>query len=230
MSILLSPGQRGIIIGQTGSGKTIGAIWALRHIPMSPVIILDTKGENSFDDIGQDDERVIEFNSAEEFVKAWKRGINSEYILVRPSPDEISEPLEMDDCLMAIYSKGQSCLVYIDEAYQWHVGGQAGAGLIALLTRGRSKKISTLLSTQRPAWISRFCFTESQRFYIYRIQDKRDRKTIAEYVPDFSDKNIAPKFSFWYYDYELDGAELYNPVPMPVKRDNIPKRRKENWI
>ena len=228
MSILLSPGQRGIIIGQTGSGKTIGSIWLMQHIPIEPVIILDTKGEPSFDHIGRDDERVIHFDSAEEFTKAWKKDINAEYIIVRPDPTEIAEPLEMDDCLQEIYNKRRRCLVYIDEAYQWHIRGQAGPGLISLLTRGRSLKISALLSTQRPAWISRFCFTESQRFYIYRIQDLRDRKTISEYVPDFSDKKIAQKYHFYYYDYEQDSARLYSPVPMPEKKAAVGKR--ERWI
>lgn len=228
--ILLKPGQHGIIIGQNGSGKSVGAIWLMQHIPIAPVIILDTKGEAAFDDVGRDDERVTEFDSGSEFVKNWKRDINSEYILVRPTSLEMSDPGEMDNILGEIYSKARPCLVYIDEAYQWHINGQAGAGLIGLLTRGRSKKISVLISSQRPAWISRFCYTECKRFYVYRIQDRRDRKVIAEYIPDFAEKNIAPKYHFWYYDYELEGAELYQPVEMPVKRENAVKMRKQVWI
>lgn len=218
MSILINKGQRGIIVGKTGSGKTIGAIWQMQQLPFAPVIILDSKIEPAFDTIAVGKERLKIYNSAEKFMQGWERGDIAEYMIVRPSGSEISAQDIMDDCLQAIYSASEPCLVYIDEAYHWHVNGRCGAGLNNLLTRGRSKGISTLLSTQRPVWISRFCFTECERFYIYRLSDERDRKTVGEFVQDFSDKPIADKFMFWYYDHDMtDGAVLYNPVPLPVK-------------
>lgn len=219
MSILLERGQRGIIIGQTGSGKTMGAIWHMQHVPVTPIVIMDTKDEPAFDKIGIDEDTAI-YNSLEEFEKEWfKKKRQPVYSIVRPDPAEISEPLEMDGTLFKMVQGGRGCFLYIDEAYQWHVQGRAGAGLTGILTRGRSKGITTLLSTQRPAWLSRFCFSEAQKFYIYRLTDKRDHKTIGEYIPDFEKEKLAKRFE-WYYYNVIDGElSLYSPVKILEKPD-----------
>ena len=236
-SILLQRGQRGIIVGQTGSGKTIGAIWQLQQSALSPVIILDTKGEPAFNKIARgetepgagDAERLEIYDDGETFLKAWKRRDQPEYIIVRPSAEEIAEPLAMDLILTGIYNAGKSCLVYIDEAYQWHIAGRAGPGLVGLLTRGRSKGMTTLISTQRPAWISRFCFSEAQKFYIYRLSDKRDMKTLAEYIHDFSNKTVAKKHHFWYYNVDMEACLSYRPVPLPDLPEQVIDLR-DKWL
>lgn len=229
MSILLERGQRGIIVGQTGSGKTMGAIWQLQQSPLSPVIILDTKGEPAFNNIARDEERLEVYHGGEKFLNAWKKREQPEYIIVRPDPEEIAEPLLMDAILSGIYYAGKPALIYIDEAYQWHINGRAGAGLVGLLTRGRSKGMTTLISTQRPAWISRFCFSEAQKFYVYRLADRRDMKTLAEYIPDFSEKDIAKKFFFYYYDIDMERCIMYKPVPMPKLDKQVIETRRA-WL
>jgi len=212
MTILLERGQRGIIIGQTGSGKTVGAMWHMQHVPVTPIVIMDTKGEPAFDKIALDEDMEV-YDSLSDFEKAWfKKKRQPVYSIVRPDMTEIAEPAGMDETLFKLVQQSRSHFLYIDEAYQWHVQGRAGAGLTGILTRGRSKGITTLLSTQRPAWLSRFCFTEAQKFYIYRLTDKRDAKTIGEYVPDFVEKPIAKRYEWYYYDV-LDGElKKYSPV------------------
>lgn len=233
MSILLKPGERGIIIGQTGSGKTVGGIVHLQNTNLYPVLILDTKGEPAFDTIAQDDEETVIYDDAESFIKQWHRRHQPEYSVIRPSVAEMTDPLELDSVLQQIYNAGKKCLIYIDEAYQWHVQGRAGAGLIGLLTRGRSKKMSVLMSTQRPAWLSRFCFTESQKFYIYRLTDKRDHKILSEYIPGFLTTSVAKKHHFLYYDNSKDeeGIKYYKPVPFsqPARAQQIDKHHGK-WI
>lgn len=234
-SILLQRGERGISIGHTGSGKTIGMIYQLQHSPLNNVIVFDTKGEPAFDGLARDDETIEFYESNADFVKIIDARKWPNYMIVRPSPAEMRDADLMDEMLQAIYERGKSCLVYIDEAYQWHNAGRAGAGLIGLLTRGRSKGISTLLSTQRPSWISRFCFSECQKFYIYRLTDIRDRKTVAGYVPDFDRVTVAKKFHFWYYDTSSENPiQLYAPVPEPPKRikQDAPKKNEKGitWL
>lgn len=212
MSILLERGQRGIVIGQTGSGKTVGAIWHMQHVPVTPIVIMDTKGEPAFDKIGIDEETQV-YESLADFEKEWfKKRRQPIYSIVRPDMAEIAEPSAMDETLFKMVQSGRGHFLYIDEAYQWHVQGRAGAGLTGVLTRGRSKGITTLLSTQRPAWLSRFCFTEAQKMYIYRLTDKRDSKTIGEYVPDFVDKPVAKRFEWYYYDVLEGELKMYSPV------------------
>jgi hypothetical protein len=219
MSILLGKGQRGVLIGRTGSGKTWGGIFQLQHSPQPVVIVLDTKGEPAFNTLPRENETHEFYNSGDAFLKAYRSSDLPNYMIVRPSPDEIADPLEMDGILAGIYTRNRECLTYIDEAYQWHVNGRAGAGLVGLLTRGRSKGMSTLISTQRPAWVSRFVFSEAEKYYIYRLLDKRDKKTISEYIPISIDDEL-PKYHFWYYD-NLDDDQreclLYRPVPKPIK-------------
>lgn len=218
MSILLERGQRGIMIGQTGSGKTIGAIYQLQNAPFDNVIVLDTKGEPSFNTIARYDETIDFYNSVKAFHSALKSPLPN-YAIVRPSPDDMTDLEYMDGLLLSIYNARKPCLVYVDEAYQWHISGRAGAGLIGLLTRGRSLGISTMLSTQRPMWISRFCFSESQKFYIYKLSDARDVKVIAEHIPAFNTYYAAKKYHFWYYDnaQDMETAQFYQPVPMPPR-------------
>lgn len=216
MDILLKKGERGIIIGQTGSGKTRGAIWLIQQLPLSPVYIMDTKGEPAFDDIVREGEDIVIYNDGESFVKALKNKVQPVYSIVRPTADEMADPFEMDSILTAIYLANKSCVIYIDEAYQWHVNGRCGSGLIGLLTRGRSKGMTTILSTQRPAWISRFCFSESQRFYVYRLSDSRDMKNLGEFIPGFSGKGVAAKFHWWYYNNSemIEEPTYFLPVPI----------------
>lgn len=216
MGILLDPGQRGIIIGQTGSGKTLGAIWHMQQAPFDNVIVLDTKGEPNFNKLARDDETINFYNSAAAFSSALKKPL-ANFSIVRPEPNELIDLDYLDSVLMDIYNRGRECLVYVDEAYQWHINGRAGAGLTGLLTRGRSKGISTLLSTQRPAWISRFCFSESQKFYVYKLSDKRDVKTVSEHIPELFSYFVVKPYHFWFYDNasDMDQAGFFKPVPMP---------------
>lgn len=230
MSIILERGQRGVLVGQTGSGKTWGGILQLQRSPQNLVIVLDTKGEPAFNTLPIGDETHAFYDSGDHAINALRSKDLPNYMIVRPSPDEISEPLQMDDILAGIYSRKRPCLAYIDEAYQWHVNGRAGAGLTGLLTRGRSMGISTLIATQRPAWVSRFVFSEAQKFFIYRLSDNRDKKTISEHIPGFDVKAVTPKYHFVYYDNSSDmDATMYAPVPAPVKAVNItPAGRR--WI
>lgn len=231
MSILLERGQRGIMIGQTGSGKTIGAIFQLQNAPFDHVIVLDTKGEPAFNKLAREGESIDFYNSCASFVRAWKRKDVANYCVVRPAPDEMVDLDYMDSVLLDVYNTRKPCLVYVDEAYQWHINGRAGPGLVGLLTRGRSLGISTLLSTQRPAWISRFCFSEAQKFYVYKLSDFRDVKTISEHIPDINKYYIAKRFYFWYFDNaeDMNKAIFYQPVPLPPERVDVDERGM-NWI
>ncbi len=214
MDIIPNKGERAVIVGQTGSGKTRAAVWLMQQIELAPVYILDTKGEPAFNAIAQGDETLTIYNNGSAFVKSLDAKQQPTYSIVRPTPDEMSEPLEMDAILMSIYNRNKACVIYIDEAYQWHVNGRCGAGLIALLTRGRSKGMTTLLSTQRPAWISRFCFSEAQKFYVFRLSDNRDLKTIAEFIPTFSDNKVVTPYHWWYYDASQEEPFYFSPVPI----------------
>lgn len=216
--LILKPGERGIYIGQTGSGKTRGAMYQLQQNPIWPIIVFDTKGENAFEELPLNKDESIEIiDSMADFIKKWPRKIVADYTIVRPDGDEMATPFGiMNDGLRKIERQAMPCLLYFDELYQWHEGGRAGSGLIGILTRGRSKGIATAMSTQRPSFVSRFCFTESQKFFFYKLQDKRDKKTIGEFVPGADELRFEKPFSWFFSDNSAYGKGIQAMKPVPI--------------
>jgi hypothetical protein len=218
----LKKGERGLLIGQTGSGKSENAIFHLHHAPVFPVIMFDTKIEDNLFKVQQKNDTLEVCNSYDEFLKVSKLNKKEmpDYILVRPEVHEVNEPELLDKYLNLVYHSFGACYYYLDETYNWHVRGQCGAGLLGLLTRGRSKGKTGLMATQRPSWISRFCFTESQKFYLHHMLDMRDRKTVDSMVPDFSSLPKPPKYHFYHFEVaKHDAPVLYSPVPFTELKD-----------
>jgi len=233
-SILLEPGQRGLLAGQTGSGKTQNAIWQLRNTEIFPRFILDTKIEDAFFGLPEGDETLKLIESHDELLQLKKVPDDEwpDYVLIRPNTSHLTDPEILDTYLHLLYENFGHCFIYIDELYMFHTSaGRCGAGLIGLLTRGRSRGKTVLQSTQRPAYISRFCFTESNRFYVHKLLDKRDRKTFDMMIPSFSEQPIPPKYHFYYFDSAIDDApRLYAPVPYQQLNPKKIKFSKKTWI
>jgi hypothetical protein len=217
MSLIIGRGERAVIIGSTGSGKTQMLLAQLKAYPDAPIYVMDTKGDAAiqmFMDKQAETKNVQIINSPAEIAKFAKQKAGPEYAHILPPASELAEPEILDGYLEAIYAAGRPCLVCIDEAYQVHNGHRAGPGLIGLLTRGRSKGMSLICCTQRPAWLSRFVFTESQRFFVYRLQDLRDYKTLREMgVPYPQNKSLA-KFCFFCYNSGESDGTFYAPIPI----------------
>lgn len=216
--MFLNKGERGLLIGQTGSGKTQNALFQLSNTPLFPVIIGDTKIEDAFFSL-RDEENDITMevcNTFEEFFEISKRprAKMPDYILVRPESWEVVDIDALDKYLQLMYRKFGQCFIYLDEVFNWHNGGRPLPGLMELLSRGRSKGKTLLMGNQRPSWISRSCFTESIKFYIHKLLDFRDKKTLDAVIPDFSSYNNPPKFHFWHFDVGSDDdLKLFSPVP-----------------
>jgi len=212
----LKRGERGLLVGQTGSGKSEGAIFHLQNAPVFPVIMYDTKIEDNLFKVSGGQDNLMVANNFESFFKIAKmpKVEQPDYILVRPEVNEVLDVGELDKYVQLGYDRFGASYHYFDEAYNWHNNGRCGAPLLGMLTRGRSKGKTTLLATQRPSWISRFCFTESQKFFVYRLGDLRDRKTIDSMIPEFSSLPLPPKYHFYHYEVgHHDKAKLYKPVP-----------------
>lgn len=228
----LKKGERGLLVGKTGSGKSENAIFHLHHAPVFPVIMFDTKIEDNLFKAKQGDDNLEVVNSFEEFYKLSKlpKKEMPEYILVRPETHELLDIDLLDKYLQLVYHAFGSCYIYLDETYNWHNNGKCGAGLLGLLTRGRSKGKTLLMASQRPSWISRFCFTESEKFYLHQLLDLRDRKTLDSVVPDFSTLPKPPEYHFYHFEVKKhDVPVLYSPVPFSELKANQ-VHSKHKWI
>lgn len=208
--LIPGPGEHAVIVGQNGSGKTAFASWLLRRVPVSPVVLYDTKEEPKF--AALQPHRVVE--SIPDMLDAFDDDA-ADYVIVRPPADLIGEPEALDEYLKAHYRHGRNTVAYVDEAYTFHRNGQAGPGLISLLTRGRSRGIQTILSTQRPSWLSRFAITEAKHFYLFRLMDDADKQRIGQFVPGFRDFPNPVKHGFYYFAGALDEpARLFGAVKL----------------
>lgn len=208
MDVIPARGERMLIAGQTGSGKTTFATWLLERLENYPRIIIDTKIEPKFAAMPQS----VVLDDWKEAVKISRKKAPPRHIVLRPSIEVASDWESMDALLMSHYREMRGLPIYIDEVYQVHSGGRAGPGLIGLLTRGRSRGITTIMSTQRPLWLSRYALTEAQRFAIFRLIDRQDRKRIGEVTPYPSDA-VLPRYYWAYWDGELEGFRLFAPIP-----------------
>lgn len=197
----------------TGSGKTGLALFMLKRLVQSPIVIYDTKIEPKF-------ERLKNSRIAHDWAQVMTAADDDtiDYIIFRPSHRDY-KPDVLDEFLERHYFDLHNVPAYIDEVYSFHKNGQAGPGLTALLTRGRSKGITTLMSTQRPAWISRFCLSEADKNYIFYLSDIRDKKVLAGVIPKFDKLADPPQFGHWHFAARERKPVLYDKIKLEVGED-----------
>jgi hypothetical protein len=213
-TFLPETGERALIVGGTGSGKTAFATWVIRRLPDTPVIIFDTKDEEKFPRLPNS----IIVSTKEEILEQ-SENVEIDYIIVRPPIHLLNDPVALDDYLLFIYMHIRNVVVFIDEGYTFHTNGREHRGLVALYTRGRSKGITTIMCSQRPVRISRFCISESQKVYVFRLMDRRDRKTLSEVIPNYDDFPNPQKHWFYYFEAGNDEPELFRPVKLDAGMD-----------
>jgi len=69
-----------------------------------------------------------------------------------------------------------------------------------------------IVLSQRPAWISRFVFSESDFYQIFKLVDIRDWKTVMNFIPVNPRKEL-PLYHSWYYDVVHEKLVMLAPVP-----------------
>lgn len=191
-----SSNERIAVIGRTGSGKTQAAVWqlSLRDFDTKPWIIFNSKGDKLIDDIPG----TVEMDIKGDIPK--KPGI----YIIRPLPDEKEET---DNFLYKCWKK-ENVGIYIDEGYNL-----TGLKFFrACLTQGRSKNIPMIVLAQRPSWIDRFVWSESDFFQAFSVNLKDDAQVLASMVPGYDRVRLPPFWSFW-HDVKAGASFKLRPVP-----------------
>lgn len=187
------------IVGATGSGKTQAAAWHLsrRNFNTKPWIIYDFK--NSDEDI------INQIQGAQELdVNANLPQYPGIYI-VHPRLTDVDL---VENQMWKIWERGNAG-VFVDEGYMI---GRNSSAFRSLLTQGRSKHIPMIVLTQRPVWVDRFAFSESQFLQIFRLADTDDLKTVNRYIPHNLSKRL-PEFHSYYYGVKQNRLVVLKAVP-----------------
>lgn len=191
--------QRLTVVGRTGSGKTQAAVWHLaqRSWDTQPWIVYDFK----YDDLINAIPGVVHITPDE---LPTKPGI----YLTHPHPDD-TEPVRRQ---MRRIWEVRNIGVFVDEGYMVCSPQQPNPEFRSLLTQGRSLKIPIIILSQRPVWLDRFVYSESDFYQVFALNDVRDRKTIMSYVPANINERL-PDFHSYYYDVGRDDLVVMKPVP-----------------
>ena len=167
--------DRVAILGRNGSGKSVMAAWLMSEadIDRKPWIIIDYKGEEIFDKIRKQERDAI--TDLEPTAPIPKRpGLYR----VEPIPGE--DDAAITQMLWRIWEK-QRVGIYFDEG---HLVPNSDA-LKANLVTGRSRQIPIIMLSQRPVWVPREVFSESNHHIVFDLSHEEDRKTVGTFAsPD----------------------------------------------
>lgn len=200
--------QRLVVVGTTGSGKTHAAMWHLgmRNFHQKPWVVYDWK----------QDELINSIDGAFELDVRQPAPEHPGLYIVHPILDDDDDAVaaQMKD----IWNK-EDIGVFVDECY---MVAKNNSSFRKLLTQGRSKHIPMIVCTQRPVWVDKFVFTESEFKQMFRLQSEDDREKMAEYVPKEALASVnrlyplrGPEMKYWshYYDGPDDDIQPMHPVP-----------------
>ncbi len=209
--------KRLVIVGRNGTGKTQAGVWhlSLQNWKTMPWVIFNWKR----------DKLIGQISCAKE-IDLTEVPVEPGIYVVCPRPDQFEE---VEAFLWACWEK-ENIGIYIDEGYMLANGKQYSPAYRAIQTQGRSKHIPTITLSQRPVAMDRFVFSETNFYQIFALNDKNDRKRIAEWVPGYDPQEILPAFHSWYYDVDANALCILKPVPRAseILRVFIPPEPEEN--
>ncbi len=196
---MIFPGEkdRHAIVGTTGTGKTRAEIWNLsrRDYTERPWVIYNFKGEEDIDNIPYSHQMsVLDVQRVP--------GI----FIVKPLPHETEE---VENQMWEIWNRGNMG-IYVDEGYMI---GSNNRAYRAMLTQGRSKRIPMMNLSQRPVFMDKFVFTESEYWNIFELGSDQDERKIKEYIRQDIDTTKLEPFHSYYYDKKNKKLTIMQPVP-----------------
>lgn len=205
----LDPGTRCIIAGRTGCGKTTLARYAMQRLNTGQHwVIFNPKHTSGYDSLP--DSVKLNGWDAKKFERAI---IKYRFVILNFKTAELDADF-MDSVLLYIHDTFNNIGICSDELYYMHKFGEAGDGLIGILTRGRERKQTFLGLVQRPKRISLFSFSESDYIVMMALNLESDRKRMVEATGDKAFVAALPKRQWLWYTVDDDVSQLWGAVPL----------------
>jgi len=204
---VINPGKRAIVAGRTGSGKSSLARWLLVRSP-GHWVILNPKWTKAFNSLPNS--KVIE---GIDLKKIEKSIFENRFTIINPLSSQ-TDPDLLDVLIKWLHETFTDIGLCLDESYSVHTNGRAGPGLIGWLTRGRELKQSFLGLTQRPAYLSKFLFSEADYIGGMALTMEDDRKRMFEFTGREAYRAKLAAYDWLWYDVGEDNLRALGPVPI----------------
>lgn len=199
------PTNRAVFVGQTGSGKTTLAQYLLESRRF--VVVYDAKGQIRWPGYKR-------FTKCKDVTRADPHA--TPRILYAPNVSEFRDPRIRDIFFRWVFLR-KNCTVYVDELYLiMDEGGLFPHFYHACVAQGRERGVEVWSATQRPFRIPIVILSESEHFYVFRLQDRDSRKRMEE-VSGIDEETIAtlPKRQFY---YAAIGEQPRGPLTLTIRR------------
>lgn len=204
----LDPGTRAVVAGRTGSGKTTLARFLMEKRNRQHWVILNPKHTAGYSTLP--DAKVMDGWDAKKFDRAISE---HRFVILNFRTAELNHDF-MDAVLLYIHETYNNIGICCDELYYLHKFGEAGDGLIGILTRGRERLQTFLGLVQRPKRISLFSFSEADYIVGMALNLEGDRKRMVEATGDATFIQSLPKRHWRWYTVDADFSQLWGPVPL----------------
>ena len=98
--------------------------------------------------------------------------------------------------------------LFVDEAFMLPNRG----AFEGILTQGRSKKIPVITLSQRPAWITRYAYSEADHFFVFHLNTDDDKVKVRKMI-DGNAIGTLPDYHSWYFSVKNNLLSVMLPVP-----------------
>lgn len=206
MELGISHNKRISFVGKTRTGKSVLCNHLLsffQHKKDLQIIIIDPKHERRIFGDGKtyDKPKLVESYNSKAKVQVFQQYRWGE---------------NLDEMVDKILKRGNA-IVSLEE-----LGGIASAtqvpdGIVRLATQGGGKSVGLWAQYQKPTGVPKVIKSQSEYFFLFRLNPVEDRKDMLNYIPDDSILKKIDKYFFWLYNDDMDIAVLVKPLEIKTK-------------